>query len=60
MGVASGCGYWEWVEYMGVATGCGCMVYISSNYLSLLLLYLFFLHSIPTICSLKKMFFVLW
>ena len=23
MGVASGCGEWEWVESMGVATGCG-------------------------------------
>ena len=38
---------------MGVATGCGCKeVYISSYYLSLLLLYLFlFYSSIPTFCS---------
>ena len=47
---------------MGVATGCGCKevidFQISSYYLSLLLLYLFFFYSsIPTFCSFLKKFF---
>ena len=52
---------WMWVESMGVASGCGCkeVIRISSYYLSLLLLYLFFLQQHPYFCSFKKLFFVL-
>ena len=46
---------------MGVATGCGFKeIYISSYYLSLLLLYLYFLAAASQLfCSFIKMFFVL-
>ena len=50
VGVASGSGWNLWVWLLGVATRCGCkeiIIYISSYYLSLLLLYLFFLQQHP-------------
>ena len=48
MGVVS---RWMWVESMGVACGCGCKEVYRFP--------LCFCSSIPTFCSLKKMFFVL-
>ena len=45
MGVVSRRRVWQvgWVESMGVASGCGCKEVYIRYYLSLLLLYLFFL-----------------
>ena len=57
VGVASGSGWNLWVWLLGVVV----MKYIDFLilYLSLFLLYLLFLQSIPTFCSFLKMFFVL-
>ena len=57
VGVDSGCGEQE----AAVASGCGfkeVLLYISSYYLSLLLLYLFFLQQHPYFLFIKKKIFL--
>ena len=66
MGVVSWRWVWVWVESMGVASWCGCKEVYTYNYIFPHITYpysfcisVLFYSSIPTFCSIFKMFFVL-